>query len=156
MSFPKISATSSSSTNWASLICARAALAMKVASGLRWAAAASCNSSYASSSNRKVTVLAMFPLPLVNSVPGYNGTSIKSATIIVSLWVRPRTETRRQLAAELAEKVDFLPKLLDRSTSPEDLHAEGIRVHRQASDRRGFSVIEVSASWCIVFWFEGW
>ena len=89
-------------------------------------------------------------------MPRYNGTSIKSATIIVSLWMRPRTKPRRQLAAELAERTDLPPKLLGRGTSPEDFHAEGIRVHQQASDRRGFSVIEVSASRHIVFWFEGW
>ena len=44
----------------ASLIRARAAVAMNFASGRRSAAAASCNSSYASFSSRKVTVLAMF------------------------------------------------------------------------------------------------
>ena len=45
-SLAKISAISSSSTNCSSLIRARAAVAMKVASGLRWAAATSYNSSF--------------------------------------------------------------------------------------------------------------
>ena len=57
----------------------------------------------------------------------------------------------RRLHAELTEKIDFLFKLLDRGTFPEDLHAEGIRVHRLAGDRRGFSAIEVSANWRIRF-----
>ena len=61
---------------------------------------------------------------------------------------------RRRLPAELAEKIDFLLKLLDRGTSSEDLRAEGIRVHRLAGDRRGFSAIEVSANWRIVFRFR--
>ncbi|MCY4595939.1 MAG: hypothetical protein OXC19_14230 [Bryobacterales bacterium] len=99
----------------------------------------------------------MFPLLLVNSVPRNNDTSIKSATIIISLWVcalalapSPGGD-RQRLPAEFAEKIDFLLKLLNRATSPEELRAEGIRVHRQAADRRGFSAIEVSANWRMAF-----
>ena len=44
---------------------------------------------------------------------------------------------RRRLPAELAYKIDCLLKLLDRGTSPEDLRAERVRVHRLAGDRRG-------------------
>ena len=68
-SLPRISAISSSSTNCASLIRARAAVAMKFASGRRSAAAASRNSSYASLSNRDITVLAMFLVSRAESVP---------------------------------------------------------------------------------------
>ena len=57
---------------------------MKFDSGRRSAAAASRNSSYTSFSNRKVTVLAMFPLPLAISVPPDNGTGIKPSTTIIT------------------------------------------------------------------------
>ncbi len=61
---------------------------------------------------------------------------------------------RWRLPAEHAEKIDYLLKLLDRGTSPEDLRTAGVRVHRLAGDRRGFSAIEVSANLRIVFRFR--
>ena len=61
---------------------------------------------------------------------------------------------RRRLPAEHAEKIDYLLKLLDRCTSPEDLRAAGVCVHRLVGDRRGFSAIEVSANLRIVFRFR--
>lgn len=61
---------------------------------------------------------------------------------------------RRRLPAGHAEKIDYLLKLLDRGTSPEDLRTAGVRVHRLVGNRRGFSAIEVSANLRIVFRFR--
>ena len=61
---------------------------------------------------------------------------------------------QRRLPPKHAPKIARLLKLLDNGSSPESLRAAGCRVHRLTGDRRGFSAIEGSGGWCIVFRFE--
>ena len=61
---------------------------------------------------------------------------------------------RRRLPPEHASKIDYLPRLLDRGTPPEDLRVAGVRVHGLVGDRKGYSAIEVFASLRIVFRFR--
>ena len=61
---------------------------------------------------------------------------------------------QRRLPPEHAPKIARLLKLLDNGSSPESLRAAGCWVHRLTGDRRGFSAIEVSGGWRIVFRFE--
>ena len=53
---------------------------------------------------------------------------------------------RRRLPPEHASKIDYLLRLLDRGTCPEDLRVAGVRIQRLVGDRKGYSAIEVSAS----------
>ena len=61
---------------------------------------------------------------------------------------------RRRLPPEHASKIDYLLRLLDRGTCPEDLRVAGVRIQRLVGDRKGYSAIEVSPSLRIVFRFR--
>lgn len=60
---------------------------------------------------------------------------------------------RRRLPPEHADKIDTLLRVLDSGSSPESMRAAGYRVHRLTGDRYGFSAVEVSGGWRIVFRF---
>jgi len=53
------------------------------------------------------------------------------------------------------KRVRMILARLDASSSPTDMDLPGLRLHPLAGDRQGFSAVDVSGNWRIVFRFDG-
>jgi toxin HigB-1 len=62
---------------------------------------------------------------------------------------------RAQVRADLIDRAENIPAVLDRAKTPDHMDLPGFRLHPLKGDLRGFWAVTVRANWRIIWRFEG-